>query len=163
MEQYRNAIQSAFPEIILNALGGLQIIVPKAYQGKGFSKLLIANAKKVVEGLGYEHFIIPIRPIFKHHHPEIKMVDYINLKKSDKVYDPWIRTHLYGGAKIIAVCENSMNVKGDLSFWENLMNQKINHSGQYIVKGALNPVFIEVEKNRGEYREENIWISYNVN
>lgn len=147
--------------IIPNSIGGLQIIVTKENQGKGFSKLLITGAKKIVEKLGYQNFIIPIRPTFKHNHPEMKMIDYISLKKDDKIYDPWIRTHLNSGAKIISVCENSMNVTGDLKFWEKLLNQKINTSGMYKVKGALNQVCIEVEKNHGEYREDNIWISYN--
>lgn len=144
-----------------NTLGGLQIIVTKAHQGKGFSKKLIAEAKKVVEKIGYKNFIIPIRPTFKHRHPEMKMPDYINLKKDNKIYDPWIRTHLKSGAKIISVCSNSMNISGDIPFWEDLLNQKINTSGRYLATGALNLVTIDVEKNHGEYREDNIWIAYN--
>jgi len=154
INDYENNIQP-------NTLGGLQIIVTKENQGKGFSKLLIGRAKEVIKNLGYQNFIIPIRPTFKHHHPEMKMTDYINLKKEDRIYDPWIRTHLNSGAKIISVCENSMNISGDIIFWESLLNQKIDSSGMYLVKGALNKVHIDFEKNHGEYREDNIWITYN--
>ena len=143
-----------------NTLGGLQIIVTKEHQGKGFSKILITQAKKVVEKIGYKNFIIPIRPTFKHLHPEMKMSDYINLKKDTKIYDPWIRTHLKSGAKIIRICNNSMNISGDIPFWESLLNQKINTSGKYIATGALNPITIDFQKNHGEYREDNIWIAY---
>ncbi|SEK28817.1 hypothetical protein SAMN04487910_0169 [Aquimarina amphilecti] len=143
-----------------NVLGGLQIIVTKKYQGNGYSKLLISKGKQVVESLGLEKLIIPIRPILKHNHPKIRMKDYIDLKKNNEIYDPWIRTHLESGAKIIKVCENSMNVRGDINFWEELLDKKIIQSGNYEIDGALNLVSIDVVDDSGEYREENIWICY---
>ncbi|WP_299254107.1 N-acetyltransferase [uncultured Aquimarina sp.] len=143
-----------------NSLGGLQIIVTKEYLGKGYSKLLIANGKKVREGLGLKNFIIPIRPIQKYKYPEMKMKDYMSLRENNEIRDPWIRTHLKSGADIIKVCKNSMNVTGDIDFWEGLLKAKINKSGAYKVKGALNLVTINIEDNYGEYREENIWINY---
>ncbi len=158
--QLQKGINDYENQIEPNTLGGLQIIVTKEHQGKGFSRLLLARAKQVVKELGYQHFIIPIRPTFKHQFPAMKMTDYINKKEGEKIYDPWIRTHLKSQAKIIKVCENSMNVKGDIPFWESLLNRKITSSGEYMVEGALNLVKIDVEKNHGEYREENIWVSY---
>jgi len=143
-----------------NMLGGLQIIITKKYQGKGYSKLLIEKGKSSREALGFNNFIIPIRPILKHQYPEMRMKDYMILKEHHKIYDPWIRTHLSSGAKIIKVCENSMSVTGDIHFWGNLMNKKITESGFYRVEGALNLVFIEIEKGYGAYKEENIWIQY---
>ena len=144
-----------------NYLGGLQIVVTKAFLGQGFSKVLIQEGKKIKEKFGYRRFILPIRPTFKSKHPEMKMRQYLKLRKDDKVYDPWIRTHLSCGAKIIGVCANSMHISGKISFWEELMHQKIASSGNYVVAGALNPVLVQVENNYGEYCEENIWIYYN--
>ncbi len=143
-----------------NSLGGLQIIVTKDNQGKGYSKILITEAKRVVKGKEFEHFIIPIRPTFKSRYPNMKMEEYIDLKSDGKTYDPWIRTHLKGGAEIINVCSKAMYIDGDLRFWEKLMNRKVVKSGAYIVEGALNPVDISFENNHGIYYEDNIWISY---
>ncbi|MFD2561911.1 hypothetical protein [Aquimarina rubra] len=143
-----------------NSLGGLQIVVTKEFQGKGYSQLLIARGKQVKENLGFKNFIIPIRPILKHTYPDIKIEDYMNWTKDDKTFDPWIRTHIKSGAQILKVCENSMNVTGDINFWEGLLKQNINESGTYRVQGALNLVSINLDKNYGEYREENIWIGY---
>ena len=143
-----------------NCLGGLQIIVQKDQLGKGYSKLLIAEGKKIMERSGFENFIIPIRPTFKSKYPEMDMEEYINFKQGEKIYDPWIRTHNSSGAKIIKVCPRSMYIKGDLKYWEGLMNSKIKKSGYYIVEGALNPVWMDVENSSGEYNEANIWISY---
>lgn len=153
-------IQDHEQNIKPNSLGGLQIIVTKENQGKGISKLIIQEAKRLVKKQNYSYFILPIRPTFKPHHPEMNMAEYINLKQDEKIFDPWIRTHLNSGAQIISICHNSMNIAGDLKFWEQLMPHVPNKSGYQIVEGALNPVHIDIENNYGEYREDNIWIYY---
>ncbi len=143
-----------------NTLGGLQIIVTKENLGKGYSKTLISEAKRIVKEIGFENFIIPIRPTLKSRFPNMEMEEYINLKDGEKIYDPWIRTHMKGGAEIINVCSKAMYIDGDINFWEGLMNHKIKHSGSYIIDGALNPVDIDTQSNHGIYYEDNIWISY---
>ncbi len=143
-----------------NTLGGLQVIITKKNQRKGYSKFLIAEAKNMMQKNGYEKFVIPIRPTLKQNYPDMSMVDYLHLKNENKIYDPWIRTHVDSNAKVISICHKSMNIKGDIKFWENLMNQKIKHSGYHQVSGALNPVYIHLDSNKGEYYEENIWIAY---
>ena len=132
----------------------------KKNQGQGYGKLLIDKGKELVKRLDYTHFIIPIRPTLKYRFPDMDMSVYMRLKIEEKVYDPWIRTHINSGAEIIKICKNAMNVKGDLLFWEGLMNHKITESGNYIIEGALNRATIDVEKDFGEYREDNIWVSY---
>ncbi|AXT55577.1 N-acetyltransferase [Aquimarina sp. AD1] len=156
----RKGISDFEDNVLPNILGGLQIIVTKKYQGQGYSKLLISKGKEIRKSLGLDKLIIPIRPILKHNHPQLLMKDYIDLKKNNKVYDPWIRTHLESGATLIKVCENSMNVRGNISFWEELLGEKITESGSYKIDGALNLVTVDLEENYGEYREENIWIYY---
>ncbi|WP_299439147.1 N-acetyltransferase [uncultured Aquimarina sp.] len=156
----KKGIEDFENKITPNSLGGLQIVVIKEYQGQGYSKLLISRGKHAKENLGFKNFIIPIRPILKHTYPEMKMEDYIDLKEHDKIFDPWIRTHVDSGAQVIKVCENSMNVTGDVHFWEQLLHKKITESGSYEIKGALNLVSIDIENNYGEYEEENIWIHY---
>jgi len=143
-----------------NCLGGLQIIVCKEHLGKGYSKILIAEGKKVIMKFGFENFIIPIRPTFKSKFPEMEMNAYINLKQDQKTYDPWIRVHLTSGAKIIKICPRAMHIFGNIEMWEQLKGQKILNSGNYLIEGALNPVSIDVENDFGEYFEDNIWINY---
>jgi len=143
-----------------NYLGGLQIIISKPYQGQGFSKRFIAEGKRLMQQNNLKCFAIPIRPTFKHKFPELKMKEYINYKIDNKIYDPWIRTHLQSNASVISICSNSMNVTGDIPFWEKLIKEKITQSGSYNALGALNTIQIDMDANIGEYREENIWIYY---
>ena len=143
-----------------NTLGGLQVIVTKENLGKGYSKTLILEAKRIDKEIGFKHFIIPIRPTFKSRYPNMEMEEYINMKDGKNIHDPWIRTHLRGGAKIISICSKSMHIDGSVIFWEDLMNCRVEKSGYHIVDGALNPVHIDLENNHGTYYEENIWVSY---
>lgn len=143
-----------------NSLGGLQIIMTKKYLGKGYSKTIIEKAKEHKEEFKFKNLFIPIRPTLKHKYAKMSMKEYINYKEEDKIFDPWIRTHVNNGADLIKICHNSMNVKGPISFWEHIYQSKIEQSGELLVSGALNPVQIDLENNHGEYREPNIWISY---
>ena len=153
VEDYEKGIQP-------NSLGGLQIIVSSNYLGQGYSKVIINKAKQIVAESNFDHFVIPIRPIYKSRYPNMSMSDYIDYRIADKVYDPWIRTHLNSGAEIISVCDRAMHIYGDVKFWESIMGQTIATSGNYIVEGALNPVSIDISEDYGEYFEDNIWISY---
>jgi hypothetical protein len=143
-----------------NVLGGLQIGINPIYRGKRFSKKILEQAKALMVKKKFEKFILPIRPTLKHLHPDIPMKDYLKWKKEDKIYDPWIRTHLQSGAKIIKVCPEAMRVEGTISDWEKWTGRTFPKSGQYAIKGALSLVNINLEKNRGLYLEPNIWIYY---
>jgi len=146
-----------------NYLGGLQVIVRKKFQGQGFSKQLLTYAKHVMKSSNLENLIIPIRPTKKHEFPWMSMDDYLNYKEEDALYDPWIKTHLKNGAKVIKICQKSMSITGDVSFWEKILNQKLVRSGEYLLAGALSPITINLESDSGAYIEANIWIRYDKN
>lgn len=143
-----------------NYLGGLQVIVRKKYKRQGYSKQILNHAKHIFKSLHLLNLVIPIRPIKKHEFPKMSMSAYLDLKKEHKIYDPWIRTHVDGGAEIIKVCKSSMTMNGDLEYWEKILNKKIHNSGEYPLKGALSLIKIDIENNIGQYIEPNIWLKY---
>lgn len=143
-----------------NFLGGLQIIVRSEYQNLGYSKEILNYSKQVCKSLKLQNLIIPIRPTQKHLFPKMSMEAYMNLKTKNKIYDPWIRTHLRSGAQIIKVCSKSMSVNGDICFWERVLNKRLVESGEYILARTLKPITIDIKNNIGEYKEPNIWIKY---
>lgn len=153
VEDYERNIQANF-------LGGIQINILAHHRSKGFSKKMIAKAKSLKSKHNLDNFILPIRPTLKWKFPELSMGEYIQKKVDNQLYDPWIRTHLNSGARVIKVCNNSMNVSGDINFWEKALGQSLKKSEYIQYKGALNPIEINIENNHGEYREENIWIKY---
>lgn len=144
-----------------NNLGGLQIIVREEYQKQGYSKVILNHAKELLKLHGFKQLLIPIRPTRKHEFPEMEMLDYIKLKENQRIFDPWIRTHLKAGAEIIKVCNQSMTMQGDIKFWEKILNIPNLETGRYQLTGALNLVSIDRENDYGCYIEPNIWIKYN--
>jgi GNAT superfamily N-acetyltransferase len=145
-----------------NCLGGLQVGISKHYQGKGYSKIIIKEVINICKISGYKHFVIPLRPTYKSRYPLISMKKYIRWKKGNKIFDPWIRTHINCGAKIIKLCKKSMTFTGSIKDWREWSGIDIIDNGKYIIEGALKPVFINVKKNKGVYYDENIWISYEI-
>lgn len=144
-----------------NYLGGLQVIVRKEYQQMGYSKNILDHVKSLTKASDFLHLVIPIRPTKKHEFPQMPMATYLNLMDDDKIYDPWIRTHINSGAQLIKVCGESMTMKGDVKFWESMLDQKLSKSGKYQLKGALELITVDIENNTGQYVEPNIWIKYN--
>ena len=143
-----------------NYLGGLLIGVDKAYRGKGLSNLIIGKAKEKLIGENLQSLVIPIRPTWKDQYPETPMEEYSQWKKEGKIFDPWIRTHVSAGAKIIKVCNESMRIEAPIQEWEDWTGKKIEKSGQYPIEGALSLVNFSTVENKGLYAEPNVWIYY---
>lgn len=146
-----------------NFLGSLQVVVRPEHQRMGHSKRLLKHAKHTVETTPLRQVVIPIRRTKKYLFPTLSMADYLKLRDSEEIYDPWVRTHLRGGAKIIRVCRKSMTVAGDLSFWEDLLDRPVTTSGEYTLPGGLRPVVVDTQRGGGVYEEPNVWVAYPAN
>jgi len=159
----KKCIEDKNKEIKPNTLCGLQIAVAKDHQNKGVSTLLLKEMVNTAKEYDYKNVIIPIRPSLKSKYPLTDMNNYINWKREDGLpYDPWIRVHLRFGGKVIKVCHKAMIIKGTIKEWEKWTNLKFYESGRYVVKGALNPVKIDIDNDTGEYIEPNVWILHKV-
>lgn len=144
-----------------NMLGGLGISVPQIHRSKGLARQVIkAMHQKAVER-GLEGVVIPVRPTSKAKHPKTDMRDYITWTDDNgRAYDPWIRSHLAAGGKIVGTAERSMVVEEPVAFWETWSGQQFEKTGEYEVSGALTPVSIELERDVGRYVEPNVWFAY---
>ena len=74
-------------------------------------------------------------------------------------YDPWLRSHVSVGGKLIGPCERSMVVHEPIA-WENWSKQRFEESGAYALEGTLVPVMIDLDRQTGIYEEPNVWVSY---
>jgi len=141
-----------------NTLCGLAVVISKEYLGKGISSKIINNLKKLAKSYGYSNLILPVRPTLKSQYPTISMVNYINWEKDNLPFDPWLRVHIKIGGEILKVANPSMIVKGTVSDWQEWTGMYFGESNKYIIKGALNPVNIDLQNDLGEYIEPNIWV-----
>jgi GNAT superfamily N-acetyltransferase len=145
----------------VNMLGALAISVPEIYRSRGYARLMIRALLELAEKKGLNGLVAPVRPSLKANHPNVSINDYITWTDgSGRPYDPWIRSHLACGGKVVRPCERSMVVHEHVGFWESWSKQKFERSGHYKLEGALVPVEIDLEHNIGRYEEPNVWVAY---
>jgi len=145
----------------VNAVLGVQIVVPEAFKNKGLSTLAILALKEMCAEKGIETILIPVRPTLKSKYPLIDMDEYRRWTRSDGLpFDPWLRVHVRSQARVGRVCEKAVEIKGTVEQWETWTKMAFPQSGDYVVEGALCPVAIDKEKNLGTYVEPNIWVIY---
>jgi GNAT superfamily N-acetyltransferase len=146
-----------------NVLGALAVSVAFEHRGKGHAQRMIGELKEMAIRRGFEAVVVPVRPSSKWQHPYVSMSDYLGWKnEKGQVYDPWLRSHIAQGASIIGPCERSMVVEEPVSFWETWMGQRFDRSAPYVLKGALAPIQVDLERESGLYEEPNVWVRYRI-
>lgn len=143
-----------------NCLGGLQIGIAKAYQGQGYSKIMVDKAKAIVGAEGWQRLIIPVRPSLKYQYPLESIESYLDRRKSGQLVDHWLRTHVKAGGQIIRICHKSMQVRQAWDFWQQHASNT--DSEQLLIAGLLNPVLREAGQATGIYIEPNVWVAYDL-
>ncbi|MGD9816901.1 MAG: transferase [Hyphomonadaceae bacterium] len=144
-----------------NALGALAISVPGIHRGKGVARVMIEEFRKLADRKGLDGVIAPVRPSAKHLHPFIPMEEYLGwTDDKGRIFDPWLRSHLASGGKIIKPAARSMVVEEPVGFWEMWSGRAFERTGAYAVQGALAPVEIDTDAGVGKYVEPNVWFAY---
>ena len=147
----------------INAVMGVQIVIPEEHQGKGISSIAVEELKNMCTSKRIARIIIPVRPTLKSKYAINNIDDYIKWVNNEGMpFDPWLRVHVRKGARIINACRKAVIVKGTVDQWEAWTKMQFPESGEYLVDGALCPVVINRENNLGTYVEPNVWISYSL-
>lgn len=142
-------------------LGALAISVPAVHRSKGYARKMIRALLDLAEAKGLDGVVAPVRPSSKSRHPWVSIDDYVTWT-DDKgcAFDPWLRSHLSSGGKLIGPCKRSMVVEEPIAFWETWSKQEYPESGAYAIEGALVPLEIDRDRGVGRYAEPNIWVTY---
>lgn len=144
-----------------NMLGGLGISVPQVHRSKGLARLVIKAMREIADQCGFDGVVIPVRPTAKWKYPNVPMSEYIGwTDEKGRTYDPWLRSHLAAGGRIVGEAQRSMVVEEPVAFWETWTGRTFNRTGDYAIDGALAPVSIELESGVGKYVEPNVWFAY---
>lgn len=146
-----------------NILGALAVSVASEHRGKGHAQRMIRELKAMAIRRRFDAVVVPVRPSSKWQHPHVPMSDYLGWKNDrGEVYDPWLRSHVAQGARIIGPCERSMVVDEPLSFWETWLGRRLDSSAPCVVEGALAPIQVDLDRETGRYEEPNVWVSYRI-
>jgi hypothetical protein len=112
---------------------------------------------------GFRHLVAPVRPKEKSKYPLISIDDYICWKTDEGLpFDAWLRVHARAGARIIKPCHEAMTIPGTRAQWEGWTGLKFPQSGEYYIRGALNPMKMDVERDEGVYVEPNVWMVHEL-
>lgn len=147
-----------------NAVSAIEISVDLAYRGRGLSHRMVRELRAIARRRRAAHLVAPVRPAGKAAYPLAPMERYAAWTREDGLpFDPWLRVHARQGARRVGVAPASMEITGSLDDWQAWTGMAFPDSGPYIVPGALCPVDIDVEADRGVYREPNVWMRHDVN
>lgn len=131
--------------------------------GRGLSTVIIRGMRDVAARRGLADLIAPVRPNQKTLYPLVPMERYIQWRRPDGLpQDAWLRVHARLGAEIVRVAERSMVIEGTVAEWERWTGLVFPESGPYVVAGALVPVTIDRDSDRGLYIEPNVWMRHRV-
>jgi hypothetical protein len=132
-------------------------------RGRGLSRLIIDGMRRAAVAAGLKALIAPVRPTLKLLYPLVPMERYVEWRRGDGLlFDPWLRLHERLGAKLLRVAPGSMTIDGTVADWEAWAGMAFPESGEYVVGGALAPVEIDREGDRGAYVEPNVWMLHSV-
>jgi hypothetical protein len=144
-----------------NTLSAVNIAIHSDYKKLGLSQKLLLEFKNLARENSLKKMVVPVRPSFKVEYPLAPFENYIHWKRDDgEPFDPWIRTHWKLGAKIVKPIHKAFTVSGAIKDWEDWTNMKFPESGSYVIKGALQPIRIDIEQDIGVYDDPNVWMEY---
>ncbi|MFI1094080.1 hypothetical protein [Streptomyces sp. NPDC020917] len=130
-------------------------------QGRGLAADMLGRLVSAGERAGLARVIAPVRPTLKARYPLIAMDEFMSWTRADGApLDPWLRSHLRMGARLLCAAERSMVMRGSVAEWEKWVGLALPASGSYVVPGALSPVVIDRAADRGELVEPNVWVRH---
>ncbi len=159
-EALRAGVDDPEPPTVVSAL---QIALDPAQRGKGLSAVMLEEMQRLALEHGFHELVAPVRPNLKSRYPLMPMERYVRWATAEGLpFDPWLRVHARAGAETVGVCARSMTIPGTVAEWEEWAEMRFPESGEYVVPGALNPVTIDVEADRGLYVEPNVWMRHRL-
>lgn len=132
-------------------------------RGEGLSARLLTAARRQVTSLGVRDLVAPVRPTGKHREPRTSADAYARRTREDGLpADPWLRTHVRLGGRILRVAPTSMTIPGTLAQWRGWTGLPFDADGAVEVPGALAPVHVDVAGDHAVYVEANVWVHHDL-
>ena len=144
-------------------VSAIQVLIAPGRQGQGLSRLCLERMRESTGAHGFEHLVAPVRPSWKDRYPLVPIDRYIRWTRRDgQLLDPWLRVHAALGAELVGPCRESMTITGSVADWEEWTGLLFPDGGDYVVRGALEPVHVDREADLGTYVEPNVWMHHRL-
>ena len=146
-----------------NAPSALAAIVAPEHRRRGLSAEILRGMRSLAAGRGMHSLVAPVRPTKKSLYPLTSIERYARWKRDDgSPFDPWLRVHHGLGAEYLKAAPEALTVNGTAAEWEDWTDMRFPESGRYVVRGALEPVSIDRERDEGRCKDPNIWMRHPV-
>jgi len=147
----------------VNYLCAVAALVDESVRGQGMSRTILLEMKELARRNGLLGVVAPVRPTFKPEHPELSIDEYADWRREDgQLYDPWLRTHERLGGKRLGLAPRAFSVIACVADWQRWTGIAFDHTGAYVVPGALVPVEINLESDTGIYVEPSVWYLHSL-
>jgi hypothetical protein len=145
------------------ALCALAAMIRPDRRGRGLSYEIIGGMRDLARRCSLGALLAPVRPAQKALDPHAPMEEYAHRLRPDGTpVDPWIRVHRSLGARFRRVMPSALVVEGTVADWEEWTGMRFPATGRYEVPGALAPVAIDRESDRGRYEDPNYWMVHTI-
>jgi hypothetical protein len=146
----------------VNYLCAIAAIVDESARGQGMSRTILLEMKELARRKGLLGVVAPVRPTFKPKHPELSIDEYADWRREDgQLYDPWLRVHEQLGGRRLGLAPRAFSVTASVADWQRWTGVAFDHTGAYVIPGALVPVAIDLESDTGTYIEPSVWYLHN--
>jgi len=153
------AIARGFDEGNGNWLCALVIMIPRALQSRGLSRLAVEAMLAIAAEHSLHGVIAPVRPSWKERYPITPIERYASWTREDGLpFDPWMRVHARLGATILKPEPHSLRITGSVDEWQTWTGTAFPEDGDYVFPQCLAP--LTVRDGRGEYWEPNVWMRH---
>jgi GNAT superfamily N-acetyltransferase len=157
---WRGALRDGFDAEEPDRLCAIAILIDPDVQQRGLSRTMLEHMRGLAHARGWE-LVAPVRPTLKHRYPLTPIDRYVEWRREDGLlFDPWLRAHERLGAELFGIAPDSLVSEGTVAELEEWTGLTFPDSGSYVVEGALVPVEIDRERDRGIYREPNVWMRH---
>ena len=142
-------------------VSALEITIRPEYRGAGLAALMIERMRTAAATRRVSELVAPVRPSAKHLEPTVPMDVYAGRVRPDGLpVDPWLRTHVRAGGRIVGVASRSMTIVGSLADWHDWTGVRFERSGPVELERALVPVVVDLDRDLATYVEPNVWVSH---
>lgn len=144
-----------------NTLAVMAASVHPDARRSGVAIELIEAHKAAASARGFRHVICPVRPTLKPRYPLTDIAAYVRWKREDGLpLDPWLRTHVRMGGRIIGLALQSQSILGSVTEWEEWTGMAFPSTGDYVISEGLSVLHIERKQDLGTYTEPNVWVDH---
>ncbi len=141
----------------------LSVSVSPRHRRLGLARDVINAIRQLARMRDCEELIVPVRPTAKARYQHAPMSEYVQWKdERGRVFDPWLRSHLSVGGRVLSVCHRSMVVVRPLEFWRDWVQEEFDRNGSYNLIGGLSQLEVDLAADTGTYVEPNVWVRHNL-